>query len=158
MWDWINISARKAAKPYTCAEGGGEIAKGEQYSYTAGSVEGHFECYRLCMRCAALAAAYCSAFDEEGFPLGELRQTLREEHGVADIDAWLATVQDAQAKAREATEQRNRRVAALGAATICDRCQATLATYGTACTAALDDRCPGFMAIEAAKCPPEGVL
>jgi hypothetical protein len=37
---------------------------------------------------------------------------------------------------------------ALGDGVICDRCGATLDTYGDACTAALDDPCPGFMAVE----------
>lgn len=31
---------------------------------------------------------------------------------------------------------------------ICDRCGATLETYGERCSAALDDPCPGFLAIE----------
>lgn len=33
---------------------------------------------------------------------------------------------------------------------ICDRCGATLASYATQCSTALDDRCPGFLAIERA--------
>lgn len=33
---------------------------------------------------------------------------------------------------------------------ICERCGATLDTYSDACTAALDDPCPGFQAIETA--------
>jgi hypothetical protein len=34
---------------------------------------------------------------------------------------------------------------------ICDRCHATLATYAEKCPARLDEICPGFVAIEAAK-------
>jgi hypothetical protein len=34
---------------------------------------------------------------------------------------------------------------------ICARCRATLATFADACTADLDDACPGFLAIDAAK-------
>ncbi len=46
--------------------------------------------------------------------------------------------------------------AALGdGRSICRRCNATLATYGDACTAGLGDRCPGFRAIEHASHPPE---
>ena len=33
-------------------------------------------------------------------------------------------------------------------AEICDRCHATLGTYGEACTAPLDERCPEFEAVE----------
>lgn len=36
----------------------------------------------------------------------------------------------------------------LGDRVICHRCNATLATYADACTAALDDPCPGFLTIE----------
>lgn len=38
----------------------------------------------------------------------------------------------------------------IGAAEICARCKATLATYGDTCSAPLDERCPGFEAIERA--------
>ena len=38
--------------------------------------------------------------------------------------------------------------AVLGDQVICDRCGATMATYADACTAALDDPCPGFLTIE----------
>jgi len=38
----------------------------------------------------------------------------------------------------------------LGSAIICDRCGATLDTFNEACTADLDDACPGFNAIEKA--------
>lgn len=31
---------------------------------------------------------------------------------------------------------------------ICTRCGATLASFGTACTAALDDACQGYLVIE----------
>lgn len=33
---------------------------------------------------------------------------------------------------------------------ICDRCGATFAAYSDQCTAALDDPCPGFIAVEKA--------
>ena len=33
---------------------------------------------------------------------------------------------------------------------ICDRCGATIDTYADACTADLDDPCPGFLTIEEA--------
>lgn len=36
----------------------------------------------------------------------------------------------------------------LGDSVICDRCDATLPTYADKCSAALDDACPGFQAIE----------
>lgn len=35
--------------------------------------------------------------------------------------------------------------------TICDRCKATLPTYGKLCTADLSESCPGFERIEAAR-------
>lgn len=38
----------------------------------------------------------------------------------------------------------------IGAAEICARCHATLATYHDACSAMLDDPCPGFETIERA--------
>lgn len=38
----------------------------------------------------------------------------------------------------------------LGGDVICDRCGATLDTFAEACTAGLDDPCPGFMAVDAA--------
>lgn len=31
---------------------------------------------------------------------------------------------------------------------ICDRCNASISTYGDSCTAPLDDRCPGFEAYD----------
>lgn len=37
----------------------------------------------------------------------------------------------------------------IGKGQICDRCGATLYTYTRACTAMLDDPCPGYLAIEA---------
>lgn len=42
-------------------------------------------------------------------------------------------------------------VGKFGAASICDRCGATLDTFADACTADLDDACPGFLAIDNAK-------
>lgn len=41
--------------------------------------------------------------------------------------------------------------AEIGKATICDRCGATLDTFADTCSAALDDPCPGFERIDAAK-------
>jgi hypothetical protein len=38
----------------------------------------------------------------------------------------------------------------LGDAEICERCRATLSTYADACTADLQESCPGFVAIEKA--------
>ena len=35
--------------------------------------------------------------------------------------------------------------------TICDRCGATLDTFADQCSAELDDACPGFLVIDAAK-------
>lgn len=46
---------------------------------------------------------------------------------------------------RAATIQRT-----LADSIICDRCGATLITYGDDCSAPLDEACPGFLAIEAA--------
>ena len=40
--------------------------------------------------------------------------------------------------------------AALAGKVICTRCGATLETYSDQCSAALDDTCPGFIAIEEA--------
>lgn len=34
---------------------------------------------------------------------------------------------------------------------ICERCGATLETFADTCSADLDDACPGFLAIDAAK-------
>lgn len=42
-----------------------------------------------------------------------------------------------------------------GGREICGRCRCTLATYADKCTAGLDERCPGFNAIEAVKAPAE---
>ncbi len=39
----------------------------------------------------------------------------------------------------------------LGPSIICSKCNATLATYASACTADLSDACPGFMRIEATR-------
>jgi len=39
----------------------------------------------------------------------------------------------------------------LGDSSICADCNATLSTYGEACTAGLSDQCHGFIAIEQAK-------
>jgi ribosomal protein L40E len=36
----------------------------------------------------------------------------------------------------------------IGAGSICGRCHATLGTYGETCNADLDERCPGFNAID----------
>jgi len=41
--------------------------------------------------------------------------------------------------------------AKFGANSICDRCGATLDTFADACSADLDDACPGFLAIDNAK-------
>lgn len=38
-----------------------------------------------------------------------------------------------------------------GDRSICSRCGATLATFADACTADLDDACPGFLAVDKAK-------
>ncbi|MCP3735644.1 hypothetical protein M9979_12245 [Sphingomonas sp. RP10(2022)] len=38
--------------------------------------------------------------------------------------------------------------AILGDSVICERCGATMVTYADVCSAALDDPCPGFQAIE----------
>ena len=155
MWEFVNSRNVKAAKPYKCDEAGCEIAKGEVHQYTAGKVEGYFEDYRLCLKCAALAAAYCREFDDaEGWPMGALRESIREEAGVDDIDAWLAGSEaraaERQAAQAEAKARRDARFAALDGE-ICDRCHASLATFSDKCTAALDDRCPGFLAIERAR-------
>ena len=39
----------------------------------------------------------------------------------------------------------------LGDSVICGRCNATLKTFAEACTAGLDDQCPGFLTIERAR-------
>lgn len=39
----------------------------------------------------------------------------------------------------------------LGDSIICKRCEATLPTFADACTADLQEPCPGFMVIERAK-------
>lgn len=39
----------------------------------------------------------------------------------------------------------------IGTGPICSRCNATLATYADACTADLNDLCPGFVTVDAAK-------
>lgn len=150
-WDFINITYPKAAKAHRCVECHTAIQIGEKHSYTSGKVEGDFLSYRLCMYCHRLAQAYCTEFgDDEGFPLGEVRTSLAEE-GVADIDAWLVGVEAAEAAERQRLSDRRQRVEALGNAVICDRCGATLATYADKCSAALDDPCPGFAAIERAQ-------
>lgn len=38
--------------------------------------------------------------------------------------------------------------ARIGSGTICSRCNATFATYGEKCEADLDERCPGFNAVD----------
>jgi hypothetical protein len=40
---------------------------------------------------------------------------------------------------------------ALAGRVICGRCKATLATFDDACTADLDDACPGFVTLDKAK-------
>lgn len=39
----------------------------------------------------------------------------------------------------------------LGDSVICGKCSATLKTFADACTAGLQDQCPGYLAIERAK-------
>jgi ribosomal protein L40E len=41
----------------------------------------------------------------------------------------------------------------LGDKVICQRCEATIATFADKCSAALDDPCEGFLAIEAVRAP-----
>jgi ribosomal protein L40E len=50
-------------------------------------------------------------------------------------------------------EERARVESKLLGALICERCGATLETYADACTARLDEACPGFMAVEEASKP-----
>jgi hypothetical protein len=54
---------------------------------------------------------------------------------------------------RKAREQARARIARVKAAlgdgrAICPRCHATLRTFADICTAALDERCPGFETVE----------
>jgi ribosomal protein L40E len=39
----------------------------------------------------------------------------------------------------------------LGDSVICQKCKATLETFADACTAGLQEQCPGYLAIEQAK-------
>jgi hypothetical protein len=154
-WDFISSRTVKAAKPHKCDECRATIEKGERHDYTAGRVEGDFTSYRLCLPCAELAAAYCREFDDgEGFPLGEIRSTLRDYEGVEDIDAWIAESKAREVDRRVRDAARRGRIEALADTVICERCGATVATYGDKCSAALDDRCPGFEAIERARAEP----
>lgn len=154
MWEFIENRMVRAAKEYRCEACSGVIAKGDRHQYSAGKCEGEFIDYRMCLACKRLADAWCREIDEEGFPLGDMRRMLVEYEGVADVDAWLEASEARHAAAvTERAEKKARteaRMAAM-AGVICDRCAATLATYGEACTAALDDACPGFLAIERAR-------
>lgn len=157
MWDFIRISERTAAKVHACMECSKAIEVGERHVYSAGKVEGYFESYRLCLRCREFAQAYCEVFgDDEGWPVGALFSTLRDEEGIEDPDAWLADFKakrDARNEAeRAARVQREARLAHLDGV-ICAQCGATLQTYGDKCSAALDVRCPGFEVIERALAP-----
>lgn len=87
MWDFFNSKHVVAARDYQCAECGKAIVKGERHLYSAGKVEGHFESYRLCPECDALASAAVLLIDSmcEGWSLGHLREDLAEE-GIAGPD------------------------------------------------------------------------
>lgn len=50
---------------------------------------------------------------------------------------------------------RERVAAALGDATICDRCGATFKTMNEACTADILDPCPGFLKVDEVQVPIE---
>jgi hypothetical protein len=89
-WDFISTSYPRAAKPHGCAECHRVIPIGEKHVYTCGRFEGDFMAYRMCSECSDIADAWCDALDcGEGFPLGELRQSLADE-GIEDVPAFVA--------------------------------------------------------------------
>jgi ribosomal protein L40E len=45
--------------------------------------------------------------------------------------------------------------AEFGGRVICTRCRATLSTYADKCSADLDERCPGFNAVDLVQCRAE---
>jgi hypothetical protein len=89
MWEFFTSRTVRAAKPHRCSECGDAIAKGDEHEYCAGKVEGSFEDYRLCADCALITSESMHAdFFDEGFPMGETRNELRDHHGIAGALAW----------------------------------------------------------------------
>ena len=102
-YDFWSSKDVKARKPYTCDECSAAIAVGELHNYGAGKTEGELVSQRLCLRCHAIIhETFCADFwDGEGFPMGEVRAVLRDEHGIEDAAAW-AIVHRAERLVKEA--------------------------------------------------------
>jgi hypothetical protein len=149
MWDFIDIREVRAAKRHRCDECGEEIAMGQKHMRHAGKNEGVFMTYRMCMACAEITQAYCLLIDEDGFPAGETRRVLTEDHGVTDLEGFLVKARALRAERDSAGRARLGRLARVSTI-ICDRCCATPASFVADCVGALDEACPGMLAIERA--------
>lgn len=148
MWDFFKVKTVRALKPHQCAECSNTIEVGERHTVNSGRVEGFFESYRLCLECADLASAWFHEITDEGFPLGGMRQELREEHGVTDVRAWIEASKARVAEADARHSIRRQRRARLEAITICETCGATLKTYAEECQAAAGEPCEGSAALD----------
>ena len=95
MSEFYTITQPRAAKPYKCEECCGPIAVGERYCRHAGKQEGYMFTAIVCDRCQGMRGAAWDAFAGEWFEgpaFGELRNELREEHGIADPEAWYDAI------------------------------------------------------------------
>lgn len=89
-WEFFSARTRTARKPYRCDEAECEIAVGDTYEYGFGKCEGFPLTQRLCTVCALIIGEgfLADLWDDEGFPLTQVRNELRDEHGIADAEAW----------------------------------------------------------------------
>ncbi len=100
FWSSKNVKARK---PYRCCECSAAIAVGELHNYGAGKFDGYLVDQRLCLNCDLIISEGFNAdfWDDEGFPLTEVRSTLRDEHGIDDAHAWAVERRQARIAKRE---------------------------------------------------------
>lgn len=91
-WGLWKVEDRRAAKPYKCEEESCAIAVGDMHVRYAGVFEGMFIAHRVCSRCAAMRNLAWKVFEfdsDEGPPVGDLRDYLKLEEGVEDLDEWF---------------------------------------------------------------------
>ena len=109
MSEFYTITQPRAAKPYKCEECGSPIAVGERYCRHSGKQEGYMFTVTICDRCQGMRSAAWDLLgehwcDDEGPIFGELRSWLREEHGIADPEAWYDRIVAERKDQRELRE------------------------------------------------------
>lgn len=89
-WEFFRSRTVRSKTERRCDECRGPIPAGQPHHYGAGKTEGEFIDQRLCTVCNLIISEgfHADLWDDEGFPLGEVRAQMRDDHDIDDPEAW----------------------------------------------------------------------